>query len=1001
MKKLFTTILMMGIALFSWGQDNPSLSGTELTVTIGANESFSTFWDALDKNPSWKGNVTKLILTGEGFTNADFVMGGKVVDLVKLCCGDNGTIYLDMEGCSGVVSKVKYIGDGDKDYTSKKFVYDYLLKTTVNVEQKDVYVTENGQTLPSYVDTSSFTGEGPWTWDGWDGVNYTSHTVTKTTAWGYTENNNFVIVPDEKVNLATSTADIEKELPAFNFGQNQGDLKDYLKGITFPNSSNFTAIPTGICSQEKCPNLEDIVISFKSESNDKTDYIEWIGYQAFMGKESANASERSKLNNVTFPSSLKVICTDAFFACTNFTEVDLDLPNLVRVDAAAFNMKNTEWNNLTTVYLPGNKSNTDNNSLRFFANQVFSSSHITTLDFSHCLGIRNFAYDGKDTMGEDDYTPQDEEKFGGTATFTWYVDLKTLILPPDLRYVPGGDKGFAPDCPKLETVTFTGSAVYENCEITNPLVIGENAFSFNQEDQTENVVIVGDVKLRLINKVTLSNNITLISEKAFANNNLKDVHIPASVEEIKNGAFDLCCNLEKVYFDEIDSKYKGCNHAATIIRGTGTASGGAFANCRSLTDVYVNTKTLLTCENGAFTKDITVGQTDINMHKATLHFPDGEDYVNHYVNMNHLLDEETANDAGALQAWLNAHWDEAQGTSEGYGWYEFVSSGPSDITVSGDAKVILRTFSDYNYARLVPNGLRAYIVTNVEKNTNNQYEITLKRLNVIPRQTGVILYGQPNSEDETGVSALTLTPVNYEGKPLTRARWESGSETYDSSYDTNYINYLEPCLTEDGSEVTVYPYEPYRSGKTVEWRNFGLSKFNETKTLHTKSPLGENESDFYSFFRLLKGDYTSGYAYLHMRASEFEDAEGAECIIIKDDNYSVEYTTQSTSGSSSEEPSITGVNYDQLTNLSDNPLQYWQFAKWDVIGKGFGYRPNRWNETHFVQYLGEMEDCADGIEQLSVSTNDSNADCYTLQGVKVSNPSKGVYIKNGKKMIIK
>ena len=53
-----------------------------------------------------------------------------------------------------------------------------------------------------------------------------------------------------------------------------------------------------------------------------------------------------------------------------------------------------------------------------------------------------------------------------------------------------------------------------------------------------------------------------------------------------------------------------------------------------------------------------------------------------------------------------------------------------------------------------------------------------------------------------------------------------------------------------------------------------------------------------------------------------------------------------------------------------------------------------------VKYLGEVEEEADGIVKLVVPANESG-DFFNLQGVKVTNPTKGVYVRNGKKVIIK
>ncbi|MGI6233040.1 MAG: hypothetical protein ACOYJF_09375, partial [Prevotella sp.] len=44
---------------------------------------------------------------------------------------------------------------------------------------------------------------------------------------------------------------------------------------------------------------------------------------------------------------------------------------------------------------------------------------------------------------------------------------------------------------------------------------------------------------------------------------------------------------------------------------------------------------------------------------------------------------------------------------------------------------------------------------------------------------------------------------------------------------------------------------------------------------------------------------------------------------------------------------------------------------------------------------------ATGIEDVNVETSNTNDAIYTLSGIRVDKPQKGVYIKNGKKFVVK
>ena len=50
-------------------------------------------------------------------------------------------------------------------------------------------------------------------------------------------------------------------------------------------------------------------------------------------------------------------------------------------------------------------------------------------------------------------------------------------------------------------------------------------------------------------------------------------------------------------------------------------------------------------------------------------------------------------------------------------------------------------------------------------------------------------------------------------------------------------------------------------------------------------------------------------------------------------------------------------------------------------------------------YVSEDGGFVDGIQDVSEET--MNAEWYTISGVRVVHPSKGIYIMNGKKVIIK
>ena len=1105
MKKLFTSLLLLGVALCSWGAISVKSFTADgvLTLTSSEGDSFTSFYDNLTdaQKTEWYGSVTKLVLDGAGFTNADF-NGGKMGEFIANCAGSGKTLYLDLTNASGLVSKVTYTSTETNPVKDPQYIPSGSateVECDADYETK-YYYDRGGKTYVTpgvdYTDDSQYPyifQEGG-TWKIKFNQNDTSDLQTEQ-VWYYTYNGSKITIDnpyDGKLNWETKKYRATVIDKPFAFGivdqnnsvqQNYGGT--YINGITFPKGDNFTAIPEKLCCTSICPNLETVVWG---------DQLEWIGANAFRGglesnNQFASASELKKIGtmdaegNVTFPtitltaeegvldegvvkfpSTLKVIGLDAFYECTDFRYVNLDLPNLVKVDAAAFNMYRDNLNQLDSVQMPS-KTNT---SLKFWGNQVFSSSHVKTLDFRYCEGIKHFAYDGTSSMGEMDHNPVTGGQ--GYNTFYWHHFLKELILPPNLEYISCGDENssIAVECPALETIRFTGVAKFNDegtallngfeigpsafvsrtslkniyfAENSNIAVIGEAAFSGCTGIQTVSMGGKGkyDANCNIINplvinkmaffkntaleNLTLSDNITIIGEQAFdQTSSLGEVSIPASVQTIKTKAFNECPQLTKVVFE--DTKCPNCDNVENMPQML--IEGYAFMNAQNVLDVFINNRTPIICTNKAFAFDITFGQSNVNNAMATLHYPEGQE--EHYTNLGHYLTDDIAADPGKFQRWLVEHFAVAQDPPSQNGWHEFVNSGPSkadpDPTPDFPEGVILRTFSEVRYACIVPEGIKAFVVNGVKKTADGQsYELSLYPVQVIPAKTGVILYGQPNARDSYGNPTLSMTPVRFapigavvngqevtteQGKPLRRENWkelddDEQKKIKDPFSETMmteramYKNYLMPTSDDEGNGLDLGPTERDANNKVI-FRNFAMQRYSNTENLSVDYPLSSIDKDFVGFFRCLKNPnkWPAGYAYLRLSAvadktqeleEEFTESTGAEIIVNQFGNYYKDFKK--------------GEQNATLVDLREKG--YWTAAVWNNPLPNWGKRSNAFSgETpHFI-FTGEMEEETDGVVTLTIPADEnSNGGYYTLQGVKVNNPTKGVYILNGKKVVIK
>ena len=761
----------------------------------------------------------------------------------------------------------------------------------------------------------------------------------------------------------------------------------------------------------------------------------------------------ANITSLTFPESLKVIGINAFKHTRELTSLDFtNNTNLTTIDASAFAGKHNnagERSKLSSVTLPSGDTFTG------FGNYVFSSTSIKELDFRNCTGITRFLHDGGST--EPQYT-------GGFRTFYFYSSLKRIWFPPNLTYVmpdifggkssaESGDDLTNPDniSTILEEAYFTGHITKDDYDLSKC----ENARAKDVIDESKKLKLddYAFCQIPTLKTVVLSNNVWYIGQEAFKQCHLTEISIPASVETIGAKAFEQNDYMTKVTFEEITADCKPCKGRETSIPGgdgTGGQGHGAFNNCKAITDVYINTTSNLKCQNNAFDQHITWGAGDAEKPFATLHFP--KENINNYVNTSHYLTDAIVANKGLFHDWLMTHYDLA-GVPNMNGWYEFINSGPSSSELSSPGQeIILRTFSDYELSYLVPSGLRAYIVNKVEKD-GDTYVATLKRVEVIPAKTGVILYGHPNGWDAAGNPTLSLTPVYYapsgervqvdvdtwvtagenEGLPLCRANWIENGGTQGADMK----NYLEPSSTDPNYTGTDHPewqnggifLKPYENIAEIEnplkmnpagkvaYRNFGLGRYNSIVNVENKQALEGDETNYAAFFRLQMGVLGSGKAYLHMDASEYPVEQGAEILVNKDEkegdfSYYYEY------GASD------GIPYDfrDPQNNDKNKKGWWIYNHgfdWEIVDDHYAIEDSEGNKEYksrmnwgvcpdrlktismAPRFLGELEDTDDIVKMVIPANPNANTEYYTLQGVKVSDPSKGVYIRNGKKVIIK
>lgn len=638
--------------------------------------------------------------------------------------------------------------------------------------------------------------------------------------------------------------------------------------------------------------------------------------------------------------------------------------------------------------------------------------------------------------------------------------VTTVKLPNNLTTIASGallDYTNLTSITIPNTVTTIGSQAFKNCSsltsITLPsslTTIGDEAF---QKSGLTSITIPAAVETMgqgTFNECTSLNEVTfnetshleIIKTETFTKTNISNIVFPTSLKLIEAKAFDLCTNLKTMTFPE------GIKDL-TIIGGN--AEGGAFSNCTNITDIYIETTNHINCDINGYPWAITYAQGDPSRPTATLHFPDGQ--ADYYTNMGHPLTIDIASDPGSFHNWLMDHVQKASEASPKNGWWQFINSGSDTGTPSTEGK-FLRTFSDPNYARIVPRGVKAYAVTDVKKNVDKStakhpyYEVSFMILDVIPKNTGVVLFGEPNTTSKDGNGkTLTMTVISLAEADKSKGTYDAehhkftlnengeemnlidGTDVYDASgyvrtvdlslrrknwenladEHVHFKNYLEPSTVGDAESTHLQPYKEEADGKA--YRYFGFSHYRKSKTGKADNSTHGKDSkeayDYAGFFRCKDSNIGPGKAYLKLENSEYPEPNGGE-IIIPWTCQNISYNVYKEDGSVDK---VLTFNYrDEYKAKSgwqawseDSP--YWHHAIWTDPDM-FGVRDEN-QEAFAATFNGDVffEENEDGsatmIIPASMVEGEEEGDYYNLQGIKVTNPSKGIYIKNGKKVVLK
>lgn len=305
--------------------------------------------------------------------------------------------------------------------------------------------------------------------------------------------------------------------------------------------------------------------------------------------------------------------------------------------------------------------------------------------------------------------------------------------------------------------------------------------------------------------------------------------------------------------------------------------------------------------------------------------------------------------------------------------YTITGSASNDVILTYCNGQFIRTYSNNKAMNPDNDNVKIYEVYRYDKpaeetepgKVDNIYAkgtVHLRRLNYIPANVGVVLIGVVPAGGEYAENpqlafSLLERTEDPEIAPTDSCKLWMNAETYTQRGD-KWNNYLVPTVQANNNLGNAYVD---KSGK-VTYRYFGLSNYYRTK-YHYSLGTADTQPDYLGFFRLTSnGKSGANKAYLSIPANaEVGNGVGATYGYIDFNGQLLE-----------------NKFHDQYE--AETPAKFANMAMiFDDLIEG--------NETT-------------GIKELETEVLNDNK-YYNLQGIEVAYPVKGIYIHNGKKVIVK